>query len=38
MTWTAHTTVAAVIEARGRFLMVEEHTESGLVVVNLDHE
>ncbi len=34
MTWTAHTTVAAVIEARGRFLMVEEHTESGLVAFN----
>ncbi len=38
MTWTAHAPVAAVIEARGRFLMVEERTESGLVVVNLGYE
>lgn len=34
MTCTAHNTVAAVIEDQGRFLMVEEHTENGLVAFN----
>lgn len=28
--WTPHVTVAALIERGGRFLMVEEHTSSGL--------
>ena len=34
MSWTAHTTVAAVIEDDGRFLMVEERAENGLLVYN----
>ena len=28
--WTPHTTVAAVIERDGRFLLVEEHTAAGV--------
>ncbi len=27
--WTAHVTVATVIEKNGKFLFVEEHTEGG---------
>ena len=30
MVWKPHVTVAAVIERDGRFLLVEEHTSSGL--------
>ncbi|CAG7856847.1 hypothetical protein MCAMS1_01491 [biofilm metagenome] len=30
MVWKPHVTVAAVIEREGRFLLVEEHTASGL--------
>lgn len=30
MVWKPHVTVAAVIEQDGRFLLVEEHTSSGL--------
>lgn len=30
MVWKPHVTVAAVIESEGRFLLVEEHTASGL--------
>jgi ADP-ribose pyrophosphatase YjhB (NUDIX family) len=30
MVWKPHVTVAAVIEREGRFLLVEEHTTSGL--------
>ena len=29
-TWAAHVTVAAIVERDGRFLLVEEHTDSGL--------
>ena len=28
--WKPHTTVAAVVEREGRFLLVEEHTVDGL--------
>jgi 8-oxo-dGTP pyrophosphatase MutT (NUDIX family) len=31
MTWTPHTTVAAVVEQDGKFLLVEEHTQQGLL-------
>jgi 8-oxo-dGTP pyrophosphatase MutT (NUDIX family) len=31
MTWKPHVTVAAVVEREGRFLLVEEHTERGLL-------
>ncbi len=31
MTWKPHVTVAAVVEREGRFLLVEEQTESGLL-------
>jgi ADP-ribose pyrophosphatase YjhB (NUDIX family) len=34
MIWTPRTTVAAVIERDGQFLMVRERSESGLVVLN----
>lgn len=34
MIWTPHTTVAAVIEEKGRFLMVEEETGTGTPVFN----
>lgn len=30
MIWTPHTTVAAVLEQDGKFLLVEEHTPQGL--------
>ena len=30
MVWKPHVTVAAIIERNGRFLLVEEHTSSGL--------
>lgn len=30
MVWKPHVTVAAIIEREGRFLLVEEHTSSGL--------
>jgi 8-oxo-dGTP pyrophosphatase MutT (NUDIX family) len=29
-TWSAHVTVAAIVEREGRFLLVEEHTADGL--------
>lgn len=31
MSWYPHVTVATIVEQQGRFLMVEEHAESGLV-------
>lgn len=31
MVWKPHVTVAAVVERDGRFLLVEEHTERGLM-------
>ena len=31
MAWKPHVTVAAVVERDGRFLLVEEHTERGLM-------
>ena len=34
MIWTPRTTVASVIERDGLFLMVEEHTRQGPVVIN----
>ncbi|MDF1529183.1 MAG: NUDIX hydrolase [Sedimenticola sp.] len=34
MIWTPHTTVAAVIENAGRFLMIEEMSSSGEAVIN----
>ena len=34
MTWTPRTTVAAIIEQDGRFLMVEERPDDGLSVFN----
>lgn len=30
--WTPHVTVAAIVERDGRFLVIEEHTSSGLRV------
>jgi 8-oxo-dGTP pyrophosphatase MutT (NUDIX family) len=32
--WTPHVTVAAIVEADGRFLLVEEHTPDGLRLNN----
>lgn len=34
MTWTPRTTVAAIIERDGQFLMVRERSESGGIVLN----
>ncbi|MEW7982957.1 MAG: NUDIX hydrolase [gamma proteobacterium symbiont of Phacoides pectinatus] len=34
MTWFPHTTVAAVVERDGRFLMVEERDQRGAIVFN----
>lgn len=34
MEWMAHTTVAALVERNGRYLMVEETTRNGLQVFN----
>ena len=34
MPWTAYTTVAAIIESAGRFLLVEEKSDTGAVVIN----
>ena len=31
MTWKPHVTVAAIIEREGQFLLVEEHSDDGLV-------
>lgn len=32
MIWTPHVTVAAIVERDGRFLLVEEETEAGIVI------
>ena len=32
--WYPHTTVAAIVEDEGRFLVVEENTASGQIVIN----
>ena len=34
MIWTPHTTVAAIVEQEGRFLMVEEQVAAGKAVLN----
>lgn len=32
MNWYPHVTVATIVEAHGKFLLVEEHSENGLVL------